>query len=226
MSYIVETIIGDRRIQLTCEEIVRPILLGGSNWTKLRIGIRCAVWYSGGNLPGTCLSVGLSQTADAFLSTNTVDMLGFLCQNGTTNTWTLTTTSVPFCYTGGGILYYQKVGTTVTSLAATNTTGPFIVADPTAYYSNFFVEITKGSPNYTMAMWAANSFANGQISVSTRDTFYLTLENEAAPTNMTNLFNLSTSSYTGTGNLSYLSVYWNRATPSLEITDIAVCRFV
>lgn len=224
MSFIVESISGDRRIQLGAEEIVRPMAIG-TNWTKLRIGIRAGLWYAGGNFSNAVLALGVCQGQNGFISTNTVDYFGVVAGSAMLSTWTITTTSQPFAYTPAGAVYFRKTGQSVVSSTAGSATGPFFTCNPQQFRSQFFFDITKGATTYTFSSWGFNAFATSQTDVS-RAVFLQALENEVSPTSLTNLFASQTIAYSGSGLFDSVSLYWNRSTPTMEISDLAVCRYL
>jgi hypothetical protein len=224
MSFIVETITGDRRIQLASEEFVRPMSIG-TNWAKLRIGLRCAVWYAGGNFSNVVFSAGVCQGQNGFVSTNTVDYIGANFLASMLGTFTQTVTSQPFAYSTSGVTYFKKTGSSVLLTNTAGASGPFIGANPQAYHSQIFLDIAKGSPNYTFNCWAFNSFAASQTDI-TRLAFLQALENETAPTGLSNVGANITLAYSGNNLFDSVSIYWNRSTPTLEISDIAICRFL
>ena len=77
MAFIVESLAGDRRLQLGGEEFVRPMSFGG-RWGRLRIGLRCMVnaattITNGGFVVGVC-----SGSTNTFVSSTTTDYIGMV----------------------------------------------------------------------------------------------------------------------------------------------------
>jgi hypothetical protein len=83
------------------------------------------------------------------------------------------------------------------------------------------VDITKGTPNFSFRLFVHES-SSADVSL---DTFLQKMQ-EATPslTNhaYTNAFTLAASETDGA--LNAVNVYWDRATPAIEISDLAVAR--
>ena len=224
MAFIVETISGDRRIQLGYEEFIRRMTIG-TNWTKIRIGLRLALNGSSSLSSSAPFFLGVCQGANGFLSPVTTDYFGAKPGNTSAEGWTFTA-GAPGSYNPVNAGYYvaKKTGSTITNTGIVVPNSPFFVSSPATNHSQFFLDITKGSPNYTTAMWAPNSVqVVTDVAVSA---FLSNLENETAPGTVTALGALSTNAYSGAALFDSVSVVWTRSTPTVEISDIAVCRFL
>lgn len=225
MSFIVETISGDRRIQLANEEIVRPMSMGTS-WTKIRIGVRHAVWIVSGNFGATEYAIGVCQGQNGVTSPGTVDAVGMVPGGSITPTWNYTAAGgvIPpvLSPTGSGIQAFTKVGALYTATAGGGNTGA-LVGNPNTSHSAYYVDILKGSPQYSITLWSPQNAAAAQTEI-TRSAFLQSMENEAAPANVSSS-NAVPFTYAGNGLLDSVFLYWSRFSPTLEISDITVCRF-
>lgn len=224
MAFIVETIAADRRIQLATEEFVRPMGIG-SSWGKIRIGLRLAL-NGVSTLSTQGFNVGICQGANGFMSTSTVDYMGVQFSSA------LPLSSSGLTFNVGPPAYYQAATSsfiTIKKVGMVNTTANagalslFWAAAPTTNHSQLFLDITKGT-TYTLTAWGPGSAAAGQTDVSA-SSFLLNMENEAAPATTTTAA-LGALAYSGNALFDSISIFWNRSVPTIEISDIAVCRFL
>jgi hypothetical protein len=225
MAYIVETIAGDKRIQLGNEDFVRPMGFG-ANWKKIRIAMRLAFNDSGSDITTAGFVVGVCQgTQYSYSSANCIDFIGASIPGGATpDTISLTrTTSTILYYTSpgnsSGMAVHKKVGAVITAVSyGLNVTGYFN-AVPTAYRSLYFVDIAKGSPNYAINTWTQSQHQSD----FSRDTYISMLDNESAPTPLAS--SAATPAYSGSGLFDSVCIRWNKSTPTIEISDLTVVRF-
>jgi hypothetical protein len=181
---------------------------------------------SGGDILTAGFVVGVCQGAQySYSNANCVDFIGASVPGGATpDTVQLTrTTSTILYYTSpgnaSGMTFHKKVGAVTTVVASgLNLTG-FINAVPTAYRSMYMVDITKGSPNYTIGVWT--QFQH-QTDFS-RATYISMLDNESAPSPLTST--VGTAAYSGSGLFDSVCIRWNKSTPTIEISDLTVVRF-
>lgn len=211
----------DKRIILTRSTWARPH--GFATWTTLRIALRWCMRDSGATLTGTpVFSVGLCS--------GDVSIFGDL----TTTHWVgVKTTGTTWPRGAGPPPWYQlypttsgkTVGTTFTSATSSwlFNTGQ-ILADPTGGgRSCWFVDITKGSPNFTIAGYARTNGNAGDISEATflseSEILVPTLTNHAAVNSGTVAVSEGTN-----GTLDHINFTWNRTTPEIEISSHRVVR--
>jgi hypothetical protein len=197
----------------------------GTLWTKIRIGMRVAINGSStasiltNNLPH--LLVGVCQGSNGFLTQNTTDYIGGATWWNTA--FTFVQASPTSYYTSTSLTNpVKKIGSTVTQVGGGAATAYFTNA-VTVSRSQLFVDILKGSPNYTITMWAPTSAGAVQTDISS-STFLANIENEAAP-GTTSALGAVTAAYSGASLFDTVSVSWLRSTPTIEISDIAICRF-
>jgi hypothetical protein len=236
MAWIFDRYTYNKRLQLAHEEYVRPLSIG-TNWQSIRIGIRYCIndsaratisaSYSG----GFGLYVGVKQGGGpSIFSDSLVDWIGggYIGQ-------TFPVFGLDAAFNAGTPNYFSnlnrlnamsKIGATTVftaeSIAAFFGVGSGAAGNYGAQFMNhFYVEITKGTPNYTVVIYFPNSAANAQI--NTTDANFLSfLETTAAPTGTgTATKNLP---YSGAGLFDTLSIASYKSWPHIEIDMIGVSR--
>ena len=211
--------VDDKRLVLGNASVAR-LLSYGTDWTTLRIGLRWTIGNTGADLTGSPhLAVGLcSGTTQIYGDALTTHFVGVLSNQAA---WTYSPSSPVYSAVGGGPFYPAKRIGSVLTLGTLITPYWRIDADPTAARSLFFVDITKGTPNFSFRLFAHES-SSADVSL---DTFLQKMQ-EATPSlanhAYTNAFTLAVSETDGA--LNAVNVYWDRATPALEISDLAVAR--
>ncbi len=226
MSHIVESISGDRRIQLAKEEFVRPMSFGTA-WNKIRIGMRLGLSGNSAVVTSLPFYVGVCKGPNTFLSDSTTDWFGAgLGQSGYGGlTWAFTA-GTPSYYTGSsaGCSTTWKVGSTLTWNWGGGTAAIF-PANVTTNCAQCFLDITKtSSTQWTPQWWVPTTAAAAQTHI-TESQFFLNMENETAPPN-TASGGTYTWTYTGAGQQDSISIVWFHSWPVMEISTIAVCRFL
>lgn len=224
----------DKRIVLSNSNFARQWDSSiGTSWSRIRIGCRISIRDSGANLTGTPeFILGIcSGTSNIY-------------QDATTTHWTgLRTIDPTWTRTAGPPAWYnmatatsnpvaaKKVGTTKTNSATTAWLGIHAADATTENRSALFVDITKGSPNFSFNFIAKDTGGAGDDSLAS---FYAFLQNPSQTvTDWTN----HKSSITGGGAFSLaideatngffdsVNIGWNRTTPEIEISDLVVVRF-
>lgn len=160
MSQQLITYSGDRRLVLSNGEAIRKPIWYAS-WSRIRIGLLFAIDRnsSTSNVTGTpILSFGLcSGTSNVWIAGSSDHIVGVKNINGT---WTYQA-GPPKRYESGSNNAYQgfkRVGTTVTNASASFNNN--LCAWPeagTPARNAMILEITKGSPNFSMKFWTNNA---------------------------------------------------------------------
>lgn len=217
MAHITEVMIGDRRLQLGNEQFIRGLSFGDS-WQKIRIGALFAfnavdvVLKSGFYLAACRGLVGYEDAA--------VDMVGG--HYGPTimaSDWFYGTPPYIGFLSGNSILGFSKVGNTLTTVG----TNP-----QTAHSSNlrirnvWMVDITRGSPNYTVKVWRAGT--DQYTTDRSFSTMLSWLEDETNAGSVLGSGSFSVA-YSGSGLLDSVAVRWGHTYPVCEISALAVARF-
>ena len=219
-------------LRLGNEEYVRPIQ--ALSWTRLRLGALIALVPDGtNNIANITMAMGLCSGYSGFSLVDTTNAICGSYSNSTT--WAGTTLTYnagsgnPYFNSGTGTLMmpWKRVAgvTTFLSGAASNvsiaaTTGSVQRATP------FFVDIVKGSPNYTVDVYG--SAVLGQTTNTTFDQFYDAFEqNSTAPiiqgstlSRASNAGSFSEATYA----LTSFFFYWQKSLTPVEIYALGVSR--
>ncbi len=239
MAWIFDRFVNSRRFQMGREELLRPLPFG-TDWTRLRIGIRYSVndsarsaYVTAGNY-GYCTYLGIQQGTGSFLNSTVADWIGGgnigsnALPNGQLNS-----------YNAGSPGYYTmaqgrpnavwKTGSSYTFASESSVTVYITGSGENAgfgnqYFCGSYVDIIKGSPNYTFNIYYCDTIANAQTNV-TEAAFLANMELGGTPTNTTGAAG-KTIAYTGSGLFDTLSIIVTRCWPSTEIGSIAVVRYL
>lgn len=229
MAFLVETYSSDRGIQIGVEELFRPFSFG-TNWQRIRIGIRAAL--SGNTTQAAMWNgpvMGLSTNALGSLGRNVTDCIFANFNPNQALTYSGTPPNV--YYDNGGSttnLAYQTVGNTTGNNASGWTIARMCIsANPAALVSFFAFDVTKGvvgTNSYTFSMYAQS---NTQILNNyTRAAFLTAMTTDGTPANTT--ASSASSGYCGlrtAKDWNYFFVGHRRSTPPMTIFDMAVARY-
>ena len=219
MAILFEPFRTDRTIQLANEEYVRTFSIG-TNWQKIRIGIRFC-FPSTGNCANTEFYFGVCQgTTNTFLSSNTTDWMGITVGTPYGNAVWNYNVGRYFSPGGGNYAPLKRVGNTntvITSLGGS----PAITANP-AVHNTMFLDVLKGSPNYVLTFWMCNA-AQSAVDISRPLwAYYMPYETSTPNVSGSGALNVA---YSGSGLFDTLSIRWNKIVPVMFIYDVGVCRF-
>jgi hypothetical protein len=208
-----DVIIGSRNSEKTAlfsnGTCARKVTIPGG-WSKVRVGVRLQIDGTGANITTPTFALGLcSGTTNIFGDATVTHFVGF----ADILTWTVSSGWYPI-----SVKPSKKVGSTLTQGTALGS--PVIWGnlgtDP-ARHSLWFVDITKGSPNYTI-----NGFFRTALSVSdpTASDFLTqmalvtpSLSNHAVGTDQTIAVNEGTD-----GTLDSINLFWS-GIPNIEVSD-------
>ncbi len=226
---IISRIIGaqtDQRLALLNGQASR-VLAFTSSWTRIRLGMQFCIsnvaTISG--VPVWALGA-TAGTANGFGDTSTTHFLGVRAPT----TGNLVYTAGPPAYDaqsgGAGINLCKKVGTLITSIQSAPTFN--CSAAPTTNRSVVIVEITKGSPNFTVDCACASTTAAAQLDCT--DTDFLNMMELASLTTIgtvktgyTNAGAITTAIDEATnGFFTALNVFWDRTSAPLEISALRI----
>ena len=234
MAWIHDRYTYDKRIQLGYEEIVRPLSMG-TNWQSLRIGIRFAVNDAARvQINQFALLLGVCQGNSGILATSTTDwigggLFGSLLPSGTTGGATSPfTAGTPNYFAGSNqVSALWKTGVSITYGSVTSVTSYMVGTGAGGSYlaqnmNHLYVDIAKGSPNYSVTDYYADSIANVQTNI-TDSIFRQNMERATAtPTNTAS--GAKALAYTGSGLFDSVSVSWWKAWPNIEIDSLWIVR--
>ena len=217
----------DNRIRLTNSNSARLWSSDiGTTWTTIRVGCRISIEDSGANITSTPrFAFGIcSGTSNIFMDATTTHWFGLL---STDPGWGRDTSS--------GTAVYQmalatiqpqlskRIGGTITSGGTLGALSPRLADCTVAARSVMFLDFTKGSPNFSVKLLARDSFTNNDVSLST----YLAQLTLLTPS-------ITNHTYTGAttlaideatnGYFNAVNFAWDRSSPAIEISDIAVVK--
>lgn len=233
MATIITGLGGDRVVQLGNEEIVRQMAIG-NNWTKIRICARVII-NGAANIAGGRLGIGVcSGTTDSYSSTNCVAWMG--------TTWPAVNGATLVYFSNASGQYYQYASGSSASWSVTSKVGSTVV-DSANGDGNVVFQLNAGGsgrPGFvgceiTRSSTVQNSYSirNDRTGSSllvpmTRFDYLRACEDES--------FSVS-STWAGVGTTAVAlnsmplvpfdtaSLYWNKSTPTIEISDFSVMRF-
>lgn len=226
-------LVADKYLTLPNEELVRTLAIG-SDWNKIRLGVLLAVTPDGtNNLGGTALMLGLcSGKTNPYGAATTTNFVGAALHGsapgGTTGTLNYGAGSGNPYFSSGGSWAAGRVGAGLISGAGAASS--FILTSnvgSTQRRSPVYVDIQKGSPNYTITRWlpdlSQGLFQSGDCSPAT----FLTSLEVSTPTwqniNLTSSSGAVAASETP-GVLDTFDLFWNKAAFPLEVYAIAAYR--
>ncbi len=219
----------DKGLSLANEEYVRKMSIG-SNWNMLRIGVQCS-WVTDCtvSLSGAAFVIGVcSGVTNTYSQGTTTNFVGAnLC--GQTATGNITANfNPPWYLTVSGACFLRRVASSTTVTGGT-TFGTIFNGTALTKRSIYYLDITKGSPNYTMKLWGTQdgvSFGStegttagflGAISVAT-----------PAPAGSSALISIASSAVAcdeTAGGFDSVSIFWNKTTYAVDICYLQLFRF-
>lgn len=201
---------ADRRMVLSNGEAIRaPIYL--DNWSVLRIGLRCAFSGVSGNITGTPrIAFGVCNGETNGYGAALSDHVVGIRNNLATVVFTAGSPNYINPFSNNFVHVFKRVGAVVTT---TTPSGPLgLVSADTTVRSYVGLEITKGSPNFSLQFTAANT--SGEVANDLTDALFTQFMESGTllPPGGFTLSTLATLAVDeGTnGVLDHLFVYWDR----------------
>lgn len=190
-----------------------------SSWTTIRLAIRFRITDSGANLTGTPrFAMGLYKNTTNLLGDASVDH--FVGVRTYAATWTRATSETR--YTGVVYTAMKQVGSTVTDASASGVVGTLI--PHTAFDKLFFIDITKGSPNYT---FNSPLYVNASGTSSPTSADFLTQSVSGSPSftgHGTGTSRTLAVDETTDGTLNAAGIWWNSIVTTIDICDWRVIK--
>ena len=233
-------LVEDKYLSIANEEYVRQLSIG-SNWTKLRLGMMCALTPNGtGNLLGCSLVFGLCSAASPFANTtgyasattgNFIGMDVIISAGGSNNPgdWVYNAGSGNPYFSGTFTAVRRRYGSTATFAAFASGGSqvlPVAGVGSTVRRGLVYLDITKGSPNYTLKPYNCTT-AQGTMDFTPAQ-FLDGLEQSGTPVvNGQTLLTETAVNHAcdeSAGAFNTLDLYWNRAAYALEVYALAVYR--
>ena len=221
------TIVGDRkRLRLGNEEFVRTMNIG-SDWGKVRIGMRFGINNAINNLIYPQLVFGLSQGTDLpYKHASCRDFIGW--QFGFPAVYTVGTyiagpiKSYRFtALAGDGVAISRVAGTT--AAFASVTTNSYVGADPASNLMCSWLDIQKQGDTIGVTC-RQNNIA---VTTHTQEVFFKSTEDEVNYGGFgTNTSAVTVTGYAGSALWDSVDISWNNSMPnSLEIAELYVLRY-
>jgi hypothetical protein len=230
MGATILTVSSLKRLDLSnCQILRRPVYL--NNWTTMRIGLHFCV-PSAANLVGTPrLYVGMgSGLTNGIGDATTTNFVGAVTNQATWTRNTVIISSVTYGYaTNVALRTVKRVGSTLT-IGSLDMTAAGTFSLDAGWRAILIVEITKGSPNYsiTLGVGTSNSIFNAgdEITPALMDQ-YMSL-----PIGLTGIGSVKNANYSivtanntvatseVAGNLDCIQIYWDKTAAPLEIEGV------
>lgn len=207
---------GDGRIVMTNARFARPLPSAFlSGWTKIRVALFLQLVDSAADITGTPrFAVGLCAGSTNIIGDTTTDH--FVGVMSTSATWTRSTSAIRYSSIIGPS---KRVGTTITPGTAFATTMTMHTTNPAL----FFVDITKGSPNYTV-----QGFYNAAVgAAATTEANFLSISVMAVPAHTNHVLPAAQTIAADEdvdGVLNHACVWWNQTTPTISVGALRVYR--
>lgn len=225
MADLVQSL-SDQRIQLGAEEIIRPMRFG-SNWIKLRIGMRLS--FNGiARLANGYFVVGVCQGSSAssgFTAASPTDYWGVSFGPGPTDfVYNLGSPQNYYFTNSGNPTLYHRLGTTSTN---TNFGAASSYHSAAPARSIYMVTFTKTGGNIVAV--PSNPANLSSVADATQAQLLNMMDDDAGSgwsaiyTNM-NSWTLTLAQGGGGQAMDSVSIYWNHSTPTVEISDLCVVK--
>lgn len=209
---------NENAISMVNSQFARTLTIG-TTWNVIRVGLRLHMGTTGADLTGTPrFFVGLSKgTTNIFGDSTTDHAVGMVSAAAT--------------WTNGGTYYYdgslfkpaKRVSTTLT---VGTTFGQSVIASPATSANRClcFIDITKGSPNFSFKHFCQATATTTDVSVAT---FMAQMEASTPSLAQHTYYGPQTLAVDESvdGYLDSVCVAWDRAALAIEICDLAVTRF-
>jgi len=212
--------IVDNRVRLTNSNCARLWSSDvGTAWTKIRVGCRMSIENTGASITSTPrFAFGIcSGTSNIFMDPTTTHWAGFL-----TNATTMPFYSNGNYTTSGECVVAKRISSTLTigSIIASN----FSTQDcTTAARSMLCLDITKGSPNFTFQAFYNQTLPTADVPLATYIS-QLTLTTPAFSNHGFGTAQTLAIDETTNGFFNAVNVAWDRSSPAIELSDIAVVK--
>lgn len=236
---IIERVIGgetDRKLVLANGQAIRPLTIG-SDWTRIRIGLRLGIVGSGAALVNPGLFFGLCSGNTGWADPNCAHAQGMYFTTATMTYNANTGGTLDRHYYYGTLQPYRKTSGVVAANSAGGQTSNFS-ACPQLARSVLVLEITRGATTnawkwqfvYLNSVTAAvgvkdviqSKFLEGmEVSAMTGISVVIAAAGEYSYNSLAALTLVDEGTY---GALDSVNIYWPRTTWPLEISDVVVAR--
>ncbi len=220
----------DKGLSLSNEEYVRKMSIG-SNWNMLRIGVQCS-WVTDcqTSLSGAAFVMGVcSGVTNPYAQSTTTNFIGAnLCGQSTTGTVTAVF-GPPYYLSVSGACILRRVGSS-TTVAGNTTFNTFFNGTGLTKRSIYYLDITKGSPNYTLKLWGTQDGTSfGAVEGTTAGFIGAISVATPAPAGssamITAINNATVACDETAGAFDSINIFWNKTTFAVDICYLQVYRF-
>jgi len=223
-SILLRTIGGvdDKRAVMSQAQFGRVLTIG-TDWTNLRIGIRYSLPDSGANILAPTFFMGVCSGTTAMIAdATTTNFVGLRIGNTSTAFTRGTDANSKVRYTTTNLAYpVKRVNTTTTAGSSVSTSN--LLSGDTSLRFNLMAEIAKGSPNYNIKF-----FVHGTVdSVDISQADFLDLVAATTPVLAGYTWNAGPNNIAcdeAAGAFDTVNLYWDKITPGVEVSDIAIAR--
>ena len=221
--------VDDTRAVLLNSEAKRT-LSAGSTWTKCRLGIRCCI-NAGSSITSPILAMGLCTAITDGYGRDSTYVVGVRF-HGASLDYTAGPPAYLAAHSASDWTPFTKIVGAITDGSTVTSSAAMVASAPTTNRSCLFVEITKGTPNWTFQFGAPTTAAAVQTDISIGDfnvemqypdwatyalSSWLSGYNIGSPVTLA----VSEATY---GYLITPIVYWNQSSTTLEISDLIWSR--
>jgi len=223
MSASISNLSGDKRIILGDDRFARPpSFMQSGSWQKLRIGLRLCMSDSGANATSSFLHIGICAGTSAIMGDATPAHWFGLELVGNFNVYQRFTS--PTRYLCPFISGYNVVnGVQVSGHAASMETVGWQIGATDTNRTLFFLDIAKGSPDYTVSFFRNTGTACTDVDAAT----FLSLVSSSSPSLTDHSFTTPASwavNEATEGQFTAVNVSWNHSNPVFKISELAVVR--
>jgi hypothetical protein len=221
----------DQRIVLSNSEATRLPLIG-SDWTKVRLGVRLSVGASANITGNPRIAIGLcTGVADGFGRTATTHFAG-VRMSGASFNYTAGPPAYLTASAAGAMVCCKRISGTTTNGSAVSSAATMLSSSVSSRRSCLFVEITRGSPNFTFQLGAPTTAAAVQTDITLakfRDQMswpawsVVGLSTWLSGYNTGSAITLAVDEATY-GSLIVPNVYWDQTGAPLEVSDVQLTR--
>src|SRR6266404_5809726 len=213
----------------------------GTAWTTIRLGCRLSIEDSGANIISTPrLAVGISAgTSNIFQDATSAHFFGVVSAAATWTRFTNAAGDVAYGignpgYTSTGLLLAKRIGSTLTTGSSLGHASDhnYIGDLSRALRVAWFLEITKGSPNFSVKLLQCTNGGATPVGASniTECSLVSFLSNMelASPSIADHVFGSSQTmaiDEATNGNFNAVCVAWDRTAPAMEVSDLNVIKF-
>lgn len=210
--------IQDTVVDLDNEQLGRPIDIG-SNWNRIRIGMRWAISGSG-QVSTPRWYVGMSAGTGSMIAASSSIFLGLEWENAGSGV-SLNDYGTYYANLGGaGWKLVTKINS-VESNNGQNALGTCYVGTVPYRRSYAILEITKGTPNYTVGMVMPKAAGFTDTSLNQLTASIMSPSLVGAPGLSNGIFHSQSIAYSdSSGSLDTINVYWGTNSHALEISEI------